>query len=169
MRERRKGNLGATRSGQNGRGLLSCSNAVSLHSADARHVPPVSVSYLRGLCLLQVYLCNWEGAKAAVKLIELQGKKEAGKQSSVDMFLQEAEVAAILRHPNIVQVFKVNLEHVPGSDTYQGAIVMEYCEMGSLADAIKKNMFTFEHSNSPVGLPSALFLSSSGLLMRFTV
>jgi len=101
----------------------------------------------------QVYLCNWEGVQAAVKLIELSVDPKK-KKSSVEVFLQEAEVAALLRHPNIVQVYKVNIEAIPGKDTdsekgYAGAILMEYCEMGSLADAIKDNLFTFKQSNSP--------------------
>jgi len=106
----------------------------------------------------QVYLCLWEGMEAAVKLIEMVVEPN-GNTEAIETFLAEAEVAALLRHPNIVQVYKVNIERTQAdpddpqqasasnssSDqrlTYRGAIVMEYCEKGTLADAMKNDMFT---------------------------
>eukprot|EP00191_Tetraselmis_sp_GSL018_P002999 CAMPEP_0177596840 /NCGR_PEP_ID=MMETSP0419_2-20121207/11358_1 /TAXON_ID=582737 /ORGANISM="Tetraselmis sp., Strain GSL018" /LENGTH=539 /DNA_ID=CAMNT_0019088901 /DNA_START=352 /DNA_END=1971 /DNA_ORIENTATION=- len=101
----------------------------------------------------QVFLCIWEGVRAAVKLIDIAVDPNM-KMNSIETFVKEAEVAAMLRHPNIAQVFKVNVETSQNTNDghvkshFRGAIVMEYCEMGSLAEAIKSNLFTVSQAAS---------------------
>ncbi|GAB4819683.1 hypothetical protein N2152v2_006729 [Parachlorella kessleri] len=88
----------------------------------------------------RVYKARWKGAPAAIKVVEHSMPSSSSTTTAPPSL--ETILATALSHPNLVATYKVSQEQVP-----QGS---QYCDMGSLAQAISKRKFHGQHSGQPL-------------------
>jgi serine/threonine-protein kinase len=98
--------------------------------------------------MAHVYLAALQGAAAVSKLVVLKAllPEIASEPDSLARFLDEARLAALLNHGNVVQTYEV------GAEGDRHVIVMEYLDGQSLASLLRRA----EKENQP--LPLALHL-----------
>jgi ActR/RegA family two-component response regulator len=82
--------------------------------------------------LSSVYLAEDEGSGERVALKVLRHVPDAGGGRLFDRFLQEYEVIARIRHPNVVRIFDLGI-----ADDH-AYIAMEYLAAGSLAERLQR-------------------------------
>jgi serine/threonine protein kinase len=108
----------------------------------------------------KVYYGLWSGAQVAVKVIETLDKDGSGQSKF------EGALAVSISHPNLVQTYMWNtrqkietslgkdIEVPPGPMTTETWIVLEWCELGTLQQRLKKEAnelgITAQEAEKPV-------------------
>ncbi|KAJ9531495.1 hypothetical protein QJQ45_015041 [Haematococcus lacustris] len=120
---------------------MSCSrNAFVLSDGAASTFDDVKLGQLLGRGSYgRVYRGLWDGALVAVKVLEYS----ADEQKKLGM---EAQLSSQLHHPNMVQTYKhcsrsAGLGSEDDEAITETWIVMEFCNKGSLSDAVDKGWF----------------------------
>lgn len=114
-----------------------------------------------------VYKAFWRGQIVAVKVLEhgddFMGCSETGKNDNQDTTgrraaLLEGAMTSTINHPNVVQTFDYRVVHLhptplsPGISGHtrvlqETHIIMEFCDRGSLQDAIEQGAFLVDGPN----------------------
>ncbi|KAK9848830.1 hypothetical protein WJX84_001382 [Apatococcus fuscideae] len=81
-----------------------------------------------------VYLAKWNAATIAVKVLQLARPSDAARATE----LLEAVLSVDLAHPNIVQTYLTSTRDARKTETW---MLLEYCDKGTLQDAIKNGWF----------------------------
>jgi len=114
-----------------------------------------------------VYKGTWRGLEVAVKRIIFQLLSGPEGESSRRTALREAAFNATLHHPNIVTTYTYDMQPLGESTKSTGRgvydwqlyIIQEFCDGGSLYDAIRARRFWNSGDNSP-RLQQALTIAS---------
>ena len=94
-----------------------------------------------------VYKGSWRGAPVAIKSMILMEKDATERHEH--LAIMEAIISSTLSHPNIVQTYRYSLSPIPSTNPstsnrasgMEMRLVMEYCELGSLRQAIDSGFF----------------------------
>jgi len=104
-----------------------------------------------------VYRGTWRGLEVAIKRVLFQVMTNAGEERDRRQALREAAINATLDHANIVPTYTYDMQPLggpPGSGSGSGVldwqmyIIQEYCDGGSLFDAIQEGRFQGDKSAS---------------------
>ncbi|KAG1680208.1 hypothetical protein FOA52_000322 [Chlamydomonas sp. UWO 241] len=95
----------------------------------------------------RVYRAQWDGTTVAVKVLEHEA-------SSVGCGVLEGVLSMEISHPNVIKTYKhctrempcATMKHLSGKQLLETWIVMEFCSLGTLSDAVDRGWFRQMHS-----------------------